>query len=337
MTVLSLLAVSGALVFSWSDSLRLGLVGRVLLGIGMSCNLMGTFKLLTLWFESATFATLSGIVLAIGTVGNMAATTPLVLLIQGYGWRMAFSFIAGLNLLLVVVFFGIVRDRPRERTRLPRSTDAFQSLRDILTGIRRLLRMREYWIISSGTFFRYGTFAAFQTLWAGPYLMRGLGLGAVDAGNLILLINGGTILGSFTWGPLSDRTFKARRGVVVFSLFLQSIAFLLIGMLPSRPDFLVLASLFFTVGFSAGGVIVMLTHIKELMPIELAGTAMTGVNFFTVVGAGLFSQGLGTLMQRLYPQASRGPEAFRAAFVVCSVCLGLAAFLYLFTRDSRPT
>ena len=74
MTLLSLLGILGAFIFSLADSLRLGLNGRILLGVGMACNLMGTFKLLTEWFEPIIFATLTGLVVAIGTFGNIIAT-----------------------------------------------------------------------------------------------------------------------------------------------------------------------------------------------------------------------------------------------------------------------
>ncbi len=50
MTVLSLLAVAGALIFAWGESLEALVFGRILLGVGMACNLMGTLKLITLWF-----------------------------------------------------------------------------------------------------------------------------------------------------------------------------------------------------------------------------------------------------------------------------------------------
>jgi hypothetical protein len=62
---------------------------------------------------------------------------------------------------------------------------------------------------------------------------------------------------------------------------------------------------------------------------------MTGVNFFNMIGPAVFLQGLGSLMQSLYPDASRGPEAFYAAFIVCSVGLVIATTLYFFTREQR--
>ncbi|MFP4668629.1 MAG: MFS transporter, partial [Desulfobacterales bacterium] len=50
MSVLSFFGVAGALCFAWAGSLNTALAGRILLGVGMACNLMGPFKLLTLWF-----------------------------------------------------------------------------------------------------------------------------------------------------------------------------------------------------------------------------------------------------------------------------------------------
>jgi hypothetical protein len=79
----------------------------------------------------------------------------------------------------------------------------------------------------------------------------------------------------------------------------------------------------------------MYPHIKEMMAPEMAGVAMTGINFFNMIGPAVFLQGLGSLMQAVYPEASRGPEAFNAAFIVCIVGLAVAATVYLFTRERR--
>jgi hypothetical protein len=78
----------------------------------------------------------------------------------------------------------------------------------------------------------------------------------------------------------------------------------------------------------------MYPHIKELMPSEMAGAAMTGINFFTMIGPAVFLQGLGSMMQTLYPYASRGLEAFNAAFLLCMACMIVVAVLYVFTKDT---
>jgi MFS family permease len=112
MTLFSMVAVLGAVIFAWAGSLSAGVVGRVLMGVGMACKLMGTFKLITLWFLPVIFATLTSITISIGTLGNTAASTPLVLLVQRVGWRMAFSIIATVNLLQIVLLLLVVRNKP---------------------------------------------------------------------------------------------------------------------------------------------------------------------------------------------------------------------------------
>ncbi len=335
MTVLSIVGVGGAVIFSVADSLGTGVVGRVLLGIGMSCNLMGSYKLLTLWFSPRMFATLAGILVALGTMGNMVATTPLVLLVDQVGWRFSFQLIALINLVLTISFFAIVRDRPTYADQSSRSGAAALNTVQALDNLKRLFRSKEYWIISLSTFTRYGIFAAFQALWAGPYLMEVVGLPALTTGNLILVLNVGMILGSSIWGALSDRLFRTRKWLIICGTLGMAVSIALLSMISIATPFMALVALFFGFGFFNAAGLLMYPHIKDLVPAEMSGAAMTGINFFTMIGPAVFLQGLGTLMQKLYPDASRGTDAFSAAFVVCIACLGLIAILYCFAREKR--
>jgi hypothetical protein len=62
---------------------------------------------------------------------------------------------------------------------------------------------------------------------------------------------------------------------------------------------------------------------------------MSGTNFFTMMGPAVFLQGLGIVMQGFYPEASRGPQAFATALLICVVCQAAIGLLYLFTRARR--
>jgi len=79
---------------------------------------------------------------------------------------------------------------------------------------------------------------------------------------------------------------------------------------------LLLLALFFSFGLFQPGTL-MFVQIKEIMPLRMAGTAMTGINFFTMVGAAFFLQGLGGLMQSLI---LRRPEACLLSHGLYSVC-----------------
>ena len=333
MTTLSAIGIFGAIIFSWADSMTLGVTGRILLGVGMACNLMGTYKLLTLWFSPRAFATLAGIVVALGTAGNMLATTPLVVLVNQFGWRSSFQLIAVLNFLLTLVFFIVVKDRPGGN--IPGSVEANMNIQHALGNIRILLKQIDFWIISFSTFARYGIFAAFQALWAGPYLMEVRGYSALTTGNLILLLNVGMILGAPCWGTLSDRLFNTRKWIIIAGTIAIVLTIVILALIPSGTALSVVSLLFFGFGFFNATGLLMYPHIKELMPSEMSGAAMTGINFFTMIGPAVFLQGLGILMQTLYPKASRGPEAFNAAFIVCIVSLLFVLVSYFFTKEKR--
>ena len=335
MTFLTLLGILGAVIFSLADSLSLGLIGRILLGVGMACNLMGTFKLLTEWFEPLIFATLTGLVFATGTFGNIIATTPLVMLVEQFGWRHSYQIIAAINLVLVLTLYIVVRDKPSHKLDNASGTEPSISFKQAFLNLARLLKDRDYWIISLASFVRYGTFAGFQALWAGPYLREVMGYSAVKAGNLILLMTVGMIIGSPFWGAVSDRIFKTRKWIIVFCLLIVGAVALVLMSIPSNASVIVIALFFFAYGFFSAAGLLMYPHIKDLMPQEMAGATLTGINLFNMLGPAVFLQGLGIMMQSLYPEASRGPAAFDASFLVCSLSLLVAGGIYGFTKEKK--
>jgi len=335
MAALNLVGVFGAIAFASAQSLKMLIIARFLLGIGMACNLMGTFKLLTIYFTPVRFATLAAFVFSMGTAGNICASTPLVLLTEEIGWRSTFFLFAGINLLLTVVFYTAASGLKRSVQVAPLNgiSNGFHA---IFANLRLLLQKSEYWIISFGTFCRYGIYAAIQSLYAGPYLIVAQELPAVTAGNIILVMNLGFILGGPIFGSVSDRLLKSRKWVVIPGLAGLALLLAILSALPSGVDPIFLAILFFMLGAvnSAGGI--MYSHIKERMPLHMAGTAMTGINFFTMIGPAVFLQGLSSLMQYYYPSAPFGIIAFETIFRFSAVCLVVVGGLYLLTKDSQP-
>ncbi len=334
MTALSLIAAAGAAVFACGESVETLVLGRILLGIGMACNLMGPLKLITTWFSPLYFATLSAIYFSVGTAGNIAAATPLVWLTETLGWRNTFFLFAACNLVITIVFYAIARDHP-EDTPLskPTGTELVNSS-VALSGILRLFTQKDYWLISMGTFFRYGIYASVQALWAGPFLIVTMGLSPFMAGNLLLAMSFGLIAGSPISGWLSDTVFRTRKRVIITGLEAMACTLITLALLPGDTWPLILFALFFGFGFSSGAGQIMYTHIKELMPHENAGAAMTGINFFTMIGVAFFLHGLGWAIKEFYPEGALAPEAFRMAFLIFGGCLVFAGLLYGLTVDN---
>lgn len=284
MTLLSLVAAAGALLFSMGESYYPLTIGRVLLGIGMACNFMGTLKLITIWFDPKHFATLSAVIVSASKAGNIATATPLIIMVQIMGCRNSFMIMSGITFFLAILFFFLVNDRSGTQFVMRHQSPSRPMIGDTLKRAKILFSRRDFWIISFSTFCRYGSFASVQALWAGPYLMKACGLSPVTAGNIILLMSIGIIIGSPLSGHLSDIIFTSRKKVIIPGIWGMAIILCILIFLPAEAGKVTLSVLFFSFGlFSSSGQI-MYAHIKEQVPHENAGMAMTAINFFTMAG-----------------------------------------------------
>lgn len=335
MTFFSVVSIIGAVVFSFSQGLYSSLAGRLLLGIGTSCAFMGTLKLVSDWFSPLVFATLSGLVTAVGTLGNMMAATPLAMMAQNWGWRKSFLIIAVFNGLLSVALYAIIRDKPPAGEKTA-GQSAPSEAPSPLANLIHLLRSKDYWFISMASFIRYGTFAALQSLWAGPLLLVVLQYSPFQSGNIILAMNIGSLVGLPFWGIVSDRLIKNRKRVIISGLSLMAAATLILSRLQPGTSPVTTGIVFFFLGFFTASGQLMYTHIKELFTPSMTGTAMTGINFFTMTGPAFFLQTLGWIMQTLYPGASFSKEAFTVSLYFLLSFQLLAAATYVMTKEKKP-
>jgi MFS family permease len=72
-----IVATIGGIIFTLAPNWPILLTGRVLLGAGFGVMLIGTMVVISRWFPPDRFSTLTAMVLSIGLLGNLAATTPL--------------------------------------------------------------------------------------------------------------------------------------------------------------------------------------------------------------------------------------------------------------------
>ena len=335
MLALNLVGIIGALAFAAAQSLNTLILARVLLGIGMAGNLMGPFKLLAAWFSARRFAMLGGLVFSLGMTGSLLAASPLVILTQTVGWRGAFILFAGINLILAALLWLKVSDAPQGQPMKPRDNDMDSGFTAISASIISLLRKKDYWIISLAAGCRYGIFAAIQTLYCGPYLMNVRGFSPLATGNTILVMMIGVIVGGPFFGWLSDEILHSRKKAIVGGLAGMTLSLLFIAGLPLKANPLAVALGFLCMGIFSSFTAILYTHIKEQVAMDQAGSAMAGINFFTMLAPGICLQGMGWLMAWRHPASPLGAAAFRETYLVCGAVLAGVALLYLFSRDTR--
>jgi MFS family permease len=332
--VLNMIGVTGAFVFAGAHGLTGGLVGRALLGVGMSANMLGSLVLFTKWFKLNEFGTLSGILVSVGSLGSLLATSPLVLLTSWIGWRGSFYFLGVLNLLFALGLMVLVKETPPVAPAMA-MVAVRPAPRPAIREFMVLFRDGSYWAIALTAGLRYGVFAAIQTLWAGPFLLIYLGFPELTAGNLLLVLSIGSMAGAPLGGFLSDRVFKSRKRTVLAGLVTMMVLVFILAHWPGAVHLELLYLLMFMMGFVGAFGQVVYAHIKELMPEEMAGRAMASINFFVFAGAGVFLHGLGSVLGSGGLGGLAEGSAFVSAFMWCVAALFVATVLYCFSRDVK--
>jgi sugar phosphate permease len=186
-------------------------------------------------------------------------------------------------------------------------------------------------------FFTTGSFFAIQSLWGGTFLMDVFGMRPREVGWLISCLTAGFIAGSLVTGKVSDHWRVSRKRQALITLGLYLIPLLLIGttVRPGRESLLYPA--YFSTGFFASGVVLILAHLKDLFPKQIVGTALALGNFFSVIGIAMLQYLMGWLIERhpavggVYPA-----EAYRDAFFLLIAGMAAALILYSRTREILP-
>jgi len=328
MTILGLVAVIGVCLFALAQKLEWAILARMLMGIGMSSNLIGVLTLLAAWFPVNRFAFLAGSVASIGTIGNLLAATPLALLSNLVGWRGSFWIIAGVNFVIIIFFFLVTRNYP------PGHVSSKDKGVKSLLGIGRLLCMYSYWALGLSGFVRYGYFVALQGLWASLFLIYGLGLDEISAANAIFCLGLGFMIGLPVSGRISDSILRSRKKVALPSFIGSFVLTISIIWWTKDTGYLLIYFSFFSLGFLASPGQIILAHIKELVPSDMTARAMTGVNFFTTLGGAAFIQILGWLIES-DPLNIAKPEIFCPVWYVGAGSFAMISVLYSFVPDSR--
>jgi sugar phosphate permease len=336
-TFFSLVGASGAFVFGFADSFATAFAGRTLLGIGMASVLMGSLKVFVVEFPARRFAILSGTIIAVGTLGNLFATSPLAYLNATIGWRQTLIYAGSINVILAILVFWVLKSDGRNAQQ---HDDLHHSIQDKKTGIMESLRLvvsnLSFWQISALAFFRYGTFVALQGLWLGPYFMDIKGLTQMKTGSVLMMLSIGMIVGSPIAGYLADRVFHSKKSVILTGLALYTLCLIPLTGIFSIDSPLIFPALLFLIGvFSSFGML-LYSHIKELFPLNMSGTAIAGVNFFVISGGAVFMQVMGNIVEAFVHAGHSYPaQAYHTAFFICLAGMVAGLVFYSFSNDPR--
>ena len=177
-----ILATVGGTIFTLAPTWPMLLAGRAVMGAGFGVMLIGSMVVISRWFAPDRFSTLTAMVLSIGLLGNLAATTPLAWASQAIGWRVVFGAAVVFTALATIAVWLLVRDAPPGHPFLARTPEP---PRQMLQGLMEVLRNPRIKPILALNFCSYACTFTVQGLWGGPFLREVHGLSPIEAGNVL--------------------------------------------------------------------------------------------------------------------------------------------------------
>ena len=332
------IAVVGSILLGLAPSSMWAIVGRLLVGLGVSMLFVPTMKVMSEWFNVGEFAVMSGFLIAIGGFGSLASATPLAWLSSAIGWRMSFVVVGFITLVVMALVWLMVRDRPAD---FGWPSPAVHAESDpvaigLFEAVKKVLTCPWFWPVAVWIFFNASVFFALGGLWGGPYLMQVYHLTKEAAGNILLMFSLGMIFGSPMLSFLSNRILKGRKPVLMLSSFIMTLIMLPMVVYTEKIPLGLFYVLFFGIGvFSSSVVAVGFTTTKELFPVQIAGTSIGLINLFPFAGGAIFQTFIGYLLEK----GGRVNDAFtvssyRRSMVIFFLCSLLAFIASLFIKET---
>ncbi|MEI6001991.1 MFS transporter [Paraburkholderia bengalensis] len=191
-------AVVGALIFASSHNVLGMMLGRLMIGAGVSVCLVGAFKATAQHFEIAQLPLVNGIVTSTGGIGGVVVGAPLSLLMTLTDWRTICFSLAGLTALAAAM---VLIGAPSDNTGGTRASVAEQFL-----GSLNVLRSKTFWKLTSFPGLAQAAFYAMQSLWVGAFLRDVVPAGAGSAtrvGTLVSVLGTSFIVGNIGFGIIA--------------------------------------------------------------------------------------------------------------------------------------
>ena len=318
-------AVSGGLVFSYGHDFWAYTLGMLLLGVGTSPVFMGAIVLIGRWFSPQRFSTLSGLMMSLGYLGNLAATRPLAQLAAWIGWRDSMAIASGLLGLSALLIAMLVRDAPAGHAWSQRKPE---TLLQVMRGVREVLAQPIIVGLFAAAFIGYSTSYAIRGLWIGPYLADVRGLDALVRGNYLFVFAIMGTAGIFLTGWAAGRIGNPRP-VVIGCALLAATCMLIVALTPQSPLELLIGvlAIFSLVSNFYPAV---LTHGQAVFPEHLRGRSLTTVNFAVFAGVGITQVVTGFIIDAFpaLPDGSHPERAYLWMFGYLAAVGGTGAALY---------
>lgn len=321
----------GAFLFGMSQNVPMLMLSRLLVGLGASVIFIAILKVQTQWFRESEFGFMSGVTGFVGNLGGAMAQGPLAALVGLLTWRMSFVCIGAFTLVLTLLGWLVIRNRPQDMGFPPVNPEPKWKQRPpVIKALGRVLVNPRSWPSFFINCFFSGCSMAFTT-WGVSYLTHCYGVSVLEAGGMTFWYPIGMALGSVTIGYASDR-LKRRKLPLLVSAVGSCICWGLLAF--TQPSLMEVRIILPVMGFFGAFIVVSLSVAKEVNDPRFSGMSTSLANMGLFLGGAVIPVFFGGLIDK-YTGALEGFALYQVPLKMCFGIVLMGFLSCVLTKETR--
>jgi len=317
---LLLIALVGTISFAFAKNFTGLFISRIFIGVGVSACLMGPLTGYRVWFEEKYQQRANSWMLMVLSIGFLASTLPVQILLPLIGWRSIFFLIGALILISIILLSVFI---PSWEIKSPVES------KNISEGLLDVWKDKFFISLIPLAFFSYGGVQAIQTLWAGPWMLNVAGYSPLESATGLFWINITMLFAFLIWGYLLPKFSEYGLDsikIIKYGLPLNYLILFLIILLGQKAG-----AAMFTL-YILSSIVLTLTHpaIALSFPQHLAGKSLTSFNVFIHSGTFFVQWGIGLIIDYCKNIGFDTISSYKISFFVFLVICILSYLFFIF-------
>ena len=315
-----LLTVVGLLPILFAEHWVYPLVGRLLIGIGSSAAILGTFKIIRMAFAEKHFTRMLTFTVTIGLIGGIYGGAPVSYMCKTLGYKAVIEIFAMIGLALAVVTYIIV----------PKMESLNQG--SVISNVKLVLTNRKVITICLLAALMLGPLEGFADVWGAEFLKQVYGYDASVASYLPSMIYIGMCFGAPVLSLVAEKTGRyvaviAGAGIVMLVTFAALVA-----------QLLTVSSMtisFVCVGVCCAYQILAIYKASTYVPESVAGLTTAVANMIIMIFGWVFHTVIGCVINAYGGTKVASAFVYGIGVIPATLAVGVIGFLLIARTDQK--
>ncbi len=301
LTFAIILCALSTLALAFTHSFFVSCVTRFFIGAGSAFAFISCLKIINVWFSPHLFPILTGLTLAIGTLGAAAGGTPLSLALDVLTWRELMIYLGAIGIILGFLAWKLIKDKNSDQNTHSAEPDNPPFWR----CVKEVARQPQSWLVGIYAFFVTAPSDAFGGAWGVKFLVDAHEMSRDVASVAVTMTFVGMAVGSPLVGWISE-ILGSRKIPMFVSSVIAALALTLIVYVPHLSG--VQAAILFFVFGAAATYVLAFVMTRRFTESRYVATAVGFVNMISMFGSAFLTYIIGWLLDTVHPNIAASGE-----------------------------